>query len=422
LIAKEVCVAKKDMIIMRPKELRRLYIIRKVLGGEMTQVEASEILGISERQVRRVVRRVWEEGDKGVIHRSRGQESNRKLPESFKREVIEIYRERYEGFGPTLSWEKLKEREGIKIGKQTLRNWLLEAGEWHKVRKRKRHRQWRERKAYYGEMVQIDGSHHDWLEGRGPELVLMGYVDDATNHVHARFYDYEGTLPAMDSFKRYVKRYGLPVSVYLDKHSTYKSQAKLKVEDTLWGRDPKSQFERALEELGVRVIHAHSPQAKGRIERLFRTFQDRVIKEMRLRGIRSKEGANRFLGSYLGAYNRRFSVEATKAGDLHRPIADGLDLDEVLCIRTKRAVRNDLTIVHDKQFYQIMEAVRTKHVFVEERISGVMLIKGDDKYLRYKKITSRPAKILTKKPRKSMIKNVYLPPKEHPWKKFPAVR
>lgn len=250
----------------------------------------------------------------------------------------------------------------------------------------------------------MDGSHHDWLEGRAPKMVLMDYIDDATSNVYGRFYDYEGTIPAMDSFKRYVKRYGLPQSVYLDKHTTYKSPAKPTIEDDLAGRKPMSQFERAMNELGVEVIHANSPQAKGRVERGFGTLQDRLVKEMRLEGIKTKEDANRFLGSYLPMHNKRFGVKAAMEGDLHRAVAEGLDLDEFLCIKTKRALRNDFTVAHDKRLYQILEGVSAKGVVVEEKINGRMLIKHNGAALRFKEITVRP-----EKPKKK-----HIPPKDHP--------
>src|SRR3989338_8208657 len=280
--------AGEDIIMVSQRELKRLHIIQKVLNEKLSQVEASEVLLISSRQIRRLVKEVRKEGDRGIAHKSRGKASNRAIAREIKEKAIGLYREKYKGFGPTLLSEKLLELEGIKISKETLRNWLIETGDWEKVRKSRTHRQWRERKHYFGEMVQMDGSHHDWLEGRGSELVLMAYIDDATNRIYARFYDYEGTIPAMESFKHYILKYGIPMSVYLDRHSTYKSTGKPTIEDELANKMPKSQFERALEELGVRVIHAYSPQAKGRIERLFKTLQDRLVKEMRLKGINTK--------------------------------------------------------------------------------------------------------------------------------------
>lgn len=226
------------------------------------------MLALSDRQVRRLVKAVRSRGEMGIVHGLRGKRSNRKIPEGVKAKVLSQYQKRYLGFGPTLACEKLLEVDHLVVSDETLRPWLMEAGLHEKQRRTRVHRSWRRRRECLGEMIQIDGSHHAWLEDQGEELVLMGYIDDATGEVFGRFYDYEGTLPAMDSFKRYVQQYGLPMSVYLDRHTTYKSPKKLPegVEDQ---EQPLSQFECALKELGVEVIHAYSPQAKGRVERLF---------------------------------------------------------------------------------------------------------------------------------------------------------
>ncbi len=241
----------KDIIRMSLKELKRLKVIQEAIDRHITQKEAASMIGLSERQARRLLRAVREEGDRGIIHKARGRSSNRRMAEKVKSKAIRLYKRKYRGFGPTLASEKLMDLDGIKLSDETLRKWLMESGLWKKIRKRSVHRQWRPRKECFGEMVQMDGSHHDWLEGRGPELVLMGYIDDATNTVFGMFYDYEGTLPAMDSFKRYVKKYGIPQSVYFDRHTTYKSPGKLTPEEKLEGlSEPQSQFERTLDELG----------------------------------------------------------------------------------------------------------------------------------------------------------------------------
>jgi hypothetical protein len=310
-----------------------------------------------------------------------------------KDKAIKLCQGRYHEFGPTLASEKLLEKDCIKVSIETLRTWLLEAGLPYRKRKKRPHRQWRERKACRGAMVQLDGSHHDWFEGQGPACVLMGYVDDATGEVYARFYDYEGTLPAMDSFKRYIRQYGIPQSVYLDRHSTYKATVQYQtIEDQLEDRRLMSQFERSLQELSVTVIHAYSPQAKGRVERLFGTFQDRVIKEMRLAGIRNKDEGNAFLETYLPGYNRRYRVSPAKDTDLHRPFKDRRELDRILSIRSVRALRNDFTIAHNKRLYQIKENIRAKKVTVEERTDGSMRLMHHGRRLRYQEITSRPKK------------------------------
>ena len=410
--------AKEDIIMLRQKELKRLHVIHKVLQGELKQVEAAELISLSERQIRRISKRIQEEGDEGIRHRSRGRESSRKLPGKLKSRIIELYRQKYHGFGPTLTVEKLFELDGIEVSRETVRNLLIGSGDWQRKKKSKKHRQWRQRKEHRGEMVQLDGSHHDWFEGRGPKCVLMAYIDDATGRVHGRFYEYEGTIPAMDSFRLYIRRYGIPLSVYLDKHTTYKSPAKPTIEEELQGIEPMSQFERAMEELNVKVIHAHSPQAKGRIERLFGTFQDRVVKEMRLRGISTVEEGNRFLKEYLPVYNKRFSVKPVSNKDLHRPIPREVNLDKILCIKTNRTVRNDCTIAHDKKLYQIEEPIGSKKVMIEERINGKMLIMCQGKSLRYRQITQRPELKVEKKPPVRKAQKQYVPAKDHPWRNF----
>lgn len=411
--------ARKDIVMLSQRELKRLHVINKVLEGTISQAEAAEIISLSERQIRRIVKRIRQEGDEGIRHKSRGKESSRRLPQKVKDRVIQLYRQRYNGFGPTLATEKLFEMDAIEISDETLRRWLIETGDWNKVRKGRTHRQWRERKHYFGEMIQIDGSHHDWFEVRGSKCVLLGYIDDATSNVFAKFYEYEGTIPAMDSFKRYIKKYGIPVSVYLDKHTTYKSPAKPSIEDEINGTEPLSEFERALKELGVEVKHAHSPQAKGRIERLFKTFQDRLVKEMRLKGIKTIEEANKFLEEYLPQYNRRFTVKPKKEDNLHREIPEGIKLDRILCIKTERVLRNDFTIAHNGKLYQIMDKVRARKAQVEERIDGTMAITHEGNRLRFKAITERPEKeqkrpyIFILRKRKS-----YIPPVNHPWRRF----
>ena len=409
----------QDIVTMSLEEQRRLKVVEQAIEKKITQARAGEVLDLSERQIRRLVKRVREEGPRGVVHRCRGQPSNRKLADSVKGLVVSLYEEKYPDFGPTFATEKLLELDGIKISKETLRIWLLEDGLWHRRRKRSKHRRWRERKACCGEMVQMDGSHHDWLEGRGEELVLVCYIDDATNRVFARFYEYEGTLPALDSFRAYVKQYGVPQSVYLDKLTAYKSPRKLSVEEELAGlREPQSQFERALRELGVEVIHAHSPQAKGRIERQFRTFQDRLIKEMRLAGVSTRDEANAFLGWYLPGYNERFSIAPARNGDLHWQIPKRMDLEGILSVQTKRALRNDLTIAHNRKLYQIeglSSNARVKHLIVEDRIDGSMRVTHNGRTLSYHELKKRPVKRREEKP--CARRKVCKPPPDHPWRR-----
>jgi hypothetical protein len=411
-ISKEDRLAEKDITMLSQKEMRKLHVIKKVLDGVVKQIEAAQILTLSDRQIRRLIKMVKVQGDAGIGHKSRGKSSGRKLPMNIRDKVIKLCRGKYKGFRPTLAAEKLYEIEDIRVSDETLRLWLMESGDWKKVRKTRGHRQWRERKHYFGEMIQMDGSHHNWFEGRRAKCVLMGYIDDATGNVFSRFYGYEGTIPAMDSFKGYAKKYGLPMSVYLDKHTTYKSPAKLSVKDAIDGAEPMSEFERAMKELGVKVIHAHSPQAKGRIER----------------GISMIEEANKFLAAYLPLYNRRFRVKPRQEDNLHREIPAGIKLDSILCIKTERVLRNDSTVAHKSKLYQTMDKTAARKVMVEEKINGKMDITHDGIRLRYKEIMERPQREQKKPlvfiPKK---KKTYIPAANHPWrgikpKELPAIQ
>lgn len=407
--------AGEDRIVMSMKEVRRGHTLHQVLGGKLKQAEAAEVMGLSERQIRRLVKRVRREGDQGLLHRSRGRPSNRALDTRVKGRVLKLCETKYADFGPTLASEKLSESEGIHLSDETLRLWLRAAGVAYPMRKKRPHRKWRERKKHYGEMVQMDGSHHPWFEDRGPVCVLMAYVDDATGKVFAQFHEYEGTYPAMDSLKGYLKHYGVPISVYLDKHTTYKSPSKATLSEELEGRKPMSQFERALSELGVKVIHAQSPQAKGRIERLFNTFQDRVIKEMRLVGIKTLKEGNCFLEGYLPIYNQRFAIPAASAADLHRPAPPHRELAGILCLKTERTLRNDRTVVLRRQLYQVLDRTRALRVIVEERFDGTLYITYQGQRLRYQAIALRPKQIL-KAPKPPNEAPRSRPASNHPWR------
>lgn len=415
---------REDIVVMSTREVKRLKIMHKVLDRQLTQAKAGEVLGISERQVRRLVKRVREQGAKGLVHGNRGRASPHKMPKEREARIGLIVEERYRDFGPTLASEKLSERHGIKIGREKLRQIMIAKGLWRVRRRKKEVHQWRERRAYYGEMVQMDGSHHDWLEGRGPEMVLMGYVDDATGRAYGRFYDYEGVFPAMDSFERYIRCYGLPMSLYLDKHSTYKTTRQADLDELLRGETAQTQFQRALKELGIELIHAHSPQAKGRIERTFGTLQDRLIKEMRLEAIQTKEEANEFLESYLPLYNKRFGKEPRRKADLHRRLPKGVRLRNIFCIKGRRTITNAYTVKWKGRLFLIDSptiAMRRRKVEVREHFDGQMEIKFNDRYLKFKEVTSlKSAKVeKVKKPEAEHTKKraKYVPPVDHPWRR-----
>jgi len=410
-------VADKDMLTMSRREAKRLHILQQALERKLTQREAAGLLGLSDRQVRRLVKRVRAEGEDGICHRARGRPSNHRIPTRVKARALKLFREEYGDFNLAHATEKLEGVHGIRITDETLRLWLKAAAIPYKKRRARQHRQWRERKAHCGELVQIDGSHHDWFEGRGPACVFLGYIDDATNTVWGRFYEYEGTWPALDSLQRYIRQYGLPQSVYLDKHTTYKSWAPPTIDEELRDQRPMSHVERCLAELGIAVIHANSPQAKGRVERLFKTLQDRLVRELRLAGIQSVAAANAFLARYWPQYNRRFSKPAASLADLHRPAPASRALDRVLCTKTERTVKNDFTIAHHGALYQLTQATRAQKVTVEERLDGSLHLTYKGRELRYRAIPARPPSTAPEPPRALHTKNPWTPPAAHPWRR-----
>ena len=280
---------RKELITLTRQEHERYAIIKRGLKREIKQAEAADLLNLTERQVRNLRDKVRERGVRGLAHGNRGKSSPRKMSAAREERIVGLVRERYEDFKPKLAAEKLWTRERIKVSAEKLRQIMIAAGLWRVKRRRGPVHVWRERKAHLGEMVQMDGSHHDWLEGRGPKMVLMATIDDATNRAWGRFYPYEGVWPAMDTLEGYVRRFGVPQSLYLDRHSTYKTTRPATTEELLRGEEAQTQFERAVEEVGSGMIHAFSPQAKGRVERLFGTLQDRLVKEMRLAGVSTME-------------------------------------------------------------------------------------------------------------------------------------
>jgi len=408
--------AGEDIVRMSMKELKRVPVIHNVVNRQITQVEAGNILGVSDRQIRRLVRAVRHNGDAALAHKSRGRPSHAAKGADFKARALSLCQTRYKDFNPTFAAEKLFEIDKLNIPPETLRLWFIEAGIGYKKRRAPKHRSWRPRRASFGQMVQIDGSHHAWFEDRGPKAVLMGYIDDATGRIFGNFYSYEGIKPFMDSFKRYIKRYGIPQSVYIDRHSTYKSTKKATVEDELNNQKALTQVSRALTELGVDIIYAQSAPAKGRVERSFNTHQDRLVKGMRLKGICDANGANKFLHSYyIPKHNRKFAVIAQDRANLHRPIPKELDLERVFSIKNKAALRKDFTIQHNKRFYQVLDAIRTKEVILEERLNGRLYIYHKDRQLQYKLTDKMPQE---RKRLYKVRKPRYVPPQDHPYRHF----
>jgi DNA-binding MarR family transcriptional regulator len=410
----------KDIFIMTREEIQRYQVIRKVLERQINQQEASEFLKLSDRQVRRIVKRVRVEGESGVVHRSRGRTGNRCIKASLREKILKLYRCCYEDFGPTLASEKLLERDGLKVNDETLRLWLIKEALWQaRLRKVRKSLTWRERKYHFGEMVQLDGSHHDWLEARGPKLVLMGYIDDATGKFYGKFYDYEGTLPAMDSLKGYINKYGIPKSIYLDRHSTYKNNKKYAYTDWPFrDKEELTQFGRACKQLGIELIYANSPQAKGRVERLFKTLQDRLTKELRLAKASSSKEANIVLERYQDVFNNKFQVAARRKGDLHRPVDKRIKLGDILSFQTRRSLRNDRTVLHNKRWYQVLNRTRAHDVTVYDYLNGRMSIKYGANRLDYKSIDGPVMRVASAKPKafKSGFPKRYIPPKDSYWR------
>ncbi len=377
----------KDRIEMSQRERDVLKVMALVLKGERTQVEAAGLLRRGVRQVRRLVRKLEREGDGGVVHKLRGRRSNHALDDAIRHQAIELYRERYVEFGPTLAAEKLAEEHDLSLPRQTLHRWLLAEGLWQRKRRRDKHRSRRQRKECFGEMVQADASEHDWLEGRGDRMVLVGIIDDASSRVIARFYAAETTEAYMDVLGRWLKKHGRPVSWYSDRDSVF-------VAEDAQGEAGTTQFSRALSELNVELISANSPQAKGRVERLWGTAQDRLVKELRLAKARTMEQANEVLEEkFLPWFNRRCTVKPASENDAHRPLGPGHDLAAILSIQERRTVANDYTIRFDHQTYQLLPPAwpgeRGGKVIVEQRLDGSMHVRLKRRYLAYQVLTAK---------------------------------
>ena len=341
---------------MSAKELRRGEVLSRVKRGELKLTEAAELLDLSYRQAKRLKKRYGEGGSKAMVHGNVGRASNR-ADDKRREQVLDLVRKNYSGepherFGPTLASEHLAADHGLEVPRETLRRWMLAAGLWSRRRKRQAHRQRRQRKAHFGELIQVDGSHHDWLEGRGPKGCLMNFVDDATGLALGRFSSEETTWAAADLLEAWVRQYGVPKALYCDWKNVYKRQPTAR--EAIEGIEPETQFGRMCAKLGIRIIAAASPQAKGRVERHHGTHQDRMIKKMRLKGIADYEAANRYLDEhYLGEHNAKFACEAAAGADFHRRLPKPLDLKWVFCLEAERVVSNDLVVRFENRFLQL---------------------------------------------------------------------
>jgi hypothetical protein len=396
----------KDILKMSRKELDRLMILDCVLKREVTQVRAAEVLGLSVRQIRRLVGRLREERPAGIAHRNRGKRSPRRLPDEMVTNIIDTVRQRYWDFGPTFAAEKLR-RLGCGRGFVAARRFTSgERGKLTAVRWCR----WMDRLTIG--LKDGDRRWFLWAILMMPAPVFLGV-----------FMSTKGFTLPMDSLERYIRRYGRSMNLYMDKHSTYKTTRQASLDELLRGQSAKTQFERACHEIGITIIHARSPQAKGRVERSFRTHQDRLIKEMRLEGISTMEQANEFLDVYLPVHNQKFSVQPFKDKDLHRRLSPGIKYRDIFCLKEKRTITNGFTIKWKNRLFLINQptAIMRRHrVEVREHFDGTVEIIFKGRKLIYREITEKEKRAKTKlhEMEQTNRKGKYIPPPNHPWRRW----
>jgi transposase len=419
-----------DLLLMSQRELTRLEAIQRVQRKRLTQREAADLLGISARQVKRLCRAYRQGGARALASKRRGRPSNNRLPEGAATQARELLRARYYDFGPTLAHEKLSAEHGLRLSVESVRRLMIREGLWQPRRARRLVvHGLRQRRPRYGELVQLDGSPHDWFEGRAPRCTLLVFVDDATGRLmQLSFVEAETTLNYFAAVRAYARAYGKPRAFYSDKFSVFR----VNIPNALTGTG-LTQFGRAMKQLDIELICAHSPQAKGRVERANQTLQDRLVKELRLRGISSPEEANLFAPEFMADYNARFAVSPRSAEDAHRPLAPGEDLDRVLVLIERRTLSKNLTVSYKGVVYQIETrraayTMRGAHVEVREAGAGEVQIEYKGRPLPYRVLAEQereqaqvtPAKLLDVRLAKAGAKQrpKYHPPAAHPWRFF----
>jgi hypothetical protein len=382
---------------MTQAERDRLVALKKAKKKLITQQQAAEEIGVTERQVRRLLRKLRSKGDRAVIHELRGRASNRKLPTELEQQAIAILSDPvYRGFGPTLAAEYLHRRHQITVSKESVRQWMIQAGLWKAGRRLVvAVHEWRPRRSRCGELVQWDTCVHDWLEGRGEQIYLISMIDDATSRLFARFVRHDSSAENRRLLGAYVERFGRPLAFYTDKAGMFQVAVKTKRQEQREGRDrpemPPTQIARALRELGIVWIPAHSPQAKGRVERQFLTAQDRLVKGMRVAGVRTIEEANAYLEKeYLPWWNQTLTVAPADAADAHRPLGKEPDLAAILSHVEQRQVTNDYSVRYSGKIFQIDRrdigvGMRKAMVRVEERLDGAIGLRFQDRYVRVRR-------------------------------------
>lgn len=418
----------EGIISMSAKEVERMRIMEDLKHKRIKQHHAAIQLGLSVRQVKRLRHQYRLHGAHGLVHKNRGRSSNRAMDQVEKDRISSIIREHYPDFGPTFAHEKLTEQHGITCSDEMVRKLMTAAGLWHA----KKHKQQamhppRERRACVGELIQLDGSPHAWFEDRADRCVLLAFIDDATSQImDGQFVDYEGTFPLFAVTEHYLKTYGKPVTVYTDRHSTYKINRQATVEEELRDAKPLSQFGRAMDQLGIELIFANSPQAKGRVERLFETLQDRLVKELRLAKITTKAAATVFFREvYIPKHNAKFASLPRQPQNLHRPLLPTDDLATIFTLQSKRIVTKDLQVQYKNSCYQLLPlpgyrtTIKGVAVVVVEDQTGTVTFRYKEQIVPYavgKRVVQQKqqqvvsAKDLTKR-------RPYMPAVGHPWRR-----
>lgn len=373
---------------MTEKDLSLHNLILKVRDRGIKQVNAAELLGVSDRHFRRLLKSFREKGPEGLLSKRRGKPSNSRIKDSLREEIVNKLKTTYSECGPTFVWEKLIKVEGIKVSLETVRKIMMKEGLWEsRKRKRLKVHQQRNRREHEGELIQIDGSPHAWFEDRAPQCCLLGFIDDATSKIkHLKFVEVENTVGYFITLREYMEKHGKPQGFYSDRFSVFR----VNNDKEGYRKSGLTEVGRALKELGVELICANSPQAKGRIERLFQTLQDRLIKEMRLKGISSQEEGNKYLEEYIKEHNNFFTVAAARSEDVHRPVT-GEELDKAFCYKTERKLTKNLEISYSGRILQIQVkefgyALRGAKVTVEEKLEGQINITYQGKELEYKEL------------------------------------